>query len=147
MLHSLIKALTNLFKKPQTLDYPATPIPKDEGYRGLIEYGESECIYCLKCEKACPPGAILFTPTQNPSLNEKNKKGLEYNYNPYLCIYCGECVRACPKPQEALWQSNKKQEVAVRVDKVNENWFVLEDLHKEFYIQKRNTKDQADKSC
>jgi len=133
MLHSLFKAFTNLFSKPQTLDYPATPIRKDKEYRGLIEYSETDCIYCLKCEKACPPGAILFTPTDQPSENEKNKKALEYNYNPYLCIYCGECVRACPKPQEALWQSNKKQPIASKQDAVNEQWFVLEAQHKKFY--------------
>ncbi|WP_345978558.1 4Fe-4S binding protein [Sulfurimonas sp. HSL3-2] len=131
MFTSLFKAFTNLFKKPQTLDYPVTPIPKDKEYRGLIEYGEESCIYCLKCEKACPPGAILFVKTDNPSQNEKNKKGQEYNYNPYLCIYCGECVRACPKPQEALWQSNKKPDIAVKSDDVNTKWFELEKRHKE----------------
>ncbi len=130
MFTSLFKALTNLFKKPQTIDYPATPIEKDKDYRGLIEYGEESCIYCMKCEKACPPGAILFVKTDTPSANEKNKKALKYNYNPYLCIYCGECVRACPKPEEALWQSNKKPEVAVRGDNVNSDWFELEKLHK-----------------
>ncbi|MBU0720283.1 4Fe-4S binding protein [bacterium] len=131
MLTSFIKAFKNLFKKPQTIDYPATPIVQDKGHRGLIEYGEESCIYCLKCEKACPPGAILFVPVQDPSQNEKNKKGLAYNYNPYLCIYCGECVRACPKPDEALWQSNKKPQVAVKSDKVNAEWFVLEKLKKQ----------------
>lgn len=130
MLTSLVKALTNLFKKPQTIDYPVTPLVKDKDYRGLIEYGEESCIYCMMCEKACPPGAILFVKTDTPSENEKNKKGLEYNYNPYLCIYCGECVRACPKPEEALWQSNKKPEPAVKSDNVNSDWFELEKLHK-----------------
>ncbi len=130
MFTSLFKALINLFKKPQTIDYPATPIEKDKEYRGLIEFGEESCIYCIKCEKACPPGAILFVKTDNPSENEKNKKALKYNYNPYLCIYCGECVRACPKPEEALWQSNKKPDVAVRSDNVNSDWFELEKLHK-----------------
>ena len=66
MLLSFIKALKNLFKTPQTIDYPVTPIEKDKDYRGLIEYGESECVYCLKCEKACPPGAILFVPVEDP---------------------------------------------------------------------------------
>jgi len=128
MFTSFIKALKNLFKKPQTIDYPTTPIVKDKDYRGLIEYGEEECIYCLKCEKACPPGAILFVPVESPPKNEKNKKGLKYHYNPHLCIYCQECVRACPKPDEALWQSNKKPPIGIKDDKVNENWFELEKL-------------------
>lgn len=128
MFKSLAKAFTNLFKKPQTIDYPASEIEKDKDYRGLIEYCQEECIYCLKCEKACPPGAILFVPVENPPENEKNKKGLKYHYNPYLCIYCQECVRACPKPNEALWQSNKKPSVGVEADKVNDKWFELEKL-------------------
>lgn len=130
MTHSFFKALKNLFSKPKTIDYPATPIEKDENYRGLIEYGQEECIYCLKCEKACPPGAILFVPVDNPPQNEKNKKGLKYHYNPNLCIYCQECVRACPKPDEALWQSNKKPEIATAKDRVNDGWFELEKLKK-----------------
>lgn len=130
MTTSFFNALKNLFKKPQTIEYPSKPIVKDKDYRGLIEYGEEECIYCIKCEKACPPGAILFVPDDNPSSNEKNKKGLKYYYNPHLCIYCTECIRACPKPDEALWQSNKKPPIGVREDRVNDEWFELEELKK-----------------
>jgi NADH-quinone oxidoreductase subunit I len=126
MLTQFKKAFKNLFKKPQTIDYPATPIQKPKDYRGLIEYSQEDCIYCLKCEKACPPGAILFSPVENPPENEKNKKGLKYHYNPYLCIYCGECVRACPKPDEALWQSEKKPIIGVSADRVNDDWYEVE---------------------
>ncbi|MFT7860122.1 MAG: 4Fe-4S dicluster domain-containing protein [Sulfurimonas sp.] len=131
MFQSLKKAFTNLFKKPQTHPYPAEELEKPKDYRGLIEYSEPDCIYCLKCEKACPPGAILFVPTDDPSDNEKNKKSQKYEYNPWLCIYCGECVRACPKPNEALWQSEKKPSVATKEDQVNDKWFEQENLKKE----------------
>lgn len=130
MLQSLKKAFNNLFKKPQTIDYPATPIKTIEGTRGLIEYGEENCIYCLKCEKACPPGSILFVKTDTPSSNEKNKKALKYEYNEHLCIYCGECVRACPKAEEALWQSEKKPQIGTKKDRVNDAWFEIEDIKK-----------------
>lgn len=126
MYKSIKKAFLNLFKKPQTIDYPNTPIEKPIGNRGLIEYSEEDCIYCLKCEKACPPGSILFIPTENPSENPKNKKALEYNYNEHLCIFCGECVRACPKPNEALWQSEKKPRIGIKEDRVNDKWFEVE---------------------
>lgn len=126
MFKSVKKAFKNLFKEPQTISYPAAPIETTKDYRGLIEYGEESCIYCYKCEKACPPGAILFVPTENPSDNPKNKKGLKYEYNPHLCIYCGECVRACPKPDEALWQSEKKPPIGVKEDRVNDGWFDIE---------------------
>lgn len=130
MFSAVKRAFKNLFSKPQTIDYPVSEIKKPKDYRGLIEYSEPDCIYCLKCEKACPPGSILFVPTDNPSDNEKNKKSLVYEYNPWLCIYCGECVRACPKPQEALWQSEKKPSVAVKEDRVNDMWFEKESLKK-----------------
>lgn len=130
MKYSIKKAFVNLLKQPQTVDYPKTSIKKPKGYRGLIEYGEEECIYCFKCEKACPPNAILFVKSDNPSDNEKNKKGVEFQYNPHLCIYCGECVRACPKPNEALWQSETKPWIAKAEHRVNAGWFEIEDLKK-----------------
>ena len=131
MTNSIKEAFKNLFSKPQTIDYPKTPIVKPKGSRGLIEYGEENCIYCLKCEKACPPNAILFVKTDTPTTNEKNKKSLEYNYNPHLCIYCGECVRACPKANEALWQSEDKPWIGTKDDMVNDRWFEIEKLKRE----------------
>jgi len=115
MLKALFEAFKNLFKTPHTLNYPAEDIKLPENYRGLIEHSEEDCIYCDKCEKVCPPGAIIFYQ------NEDGSK--EYRYNPWLCIYCGECVRGCPKPDEALWQSEKKQRPATKNDEANEAWF------------------------
>lgn len=122
MFRSMLEAFLNLFRPIRTHRYPAEEITLPTGYRGLIEYGKEACIFCDKCEKVCPPGAILFYQ------HEDGDK--EYRYNPWLCIYCGECVRACPKPQEALWQSETKQHSAVK-DGVNEGWFVWEAACKE----------------
>ncbi|NOQ29587.1 MAG: 4Fe-4S dicluster domain-containing protein [Helicobacteraceae bacterium] len=130
MSSQFIKAFTNLFKKPQTTTYPQDAIERTENYRGLIEYTENECIYCLKCEKACPPGAILFVPCEDPVPNDKNKKSLKYEYNPWLCIYCTECIRACPKAELALTQSDKKPQIGVKGDRVNSEWTILEQLKK-----------------
>lgn len=117
MFKALIQAFTNLFRPVHTVKYPFeedVELPKD--YRGLIEYDAEHCIFCDKCENACPPKSIVFFQ------HEDGTK--EYKYNPYLCIYCGECVRACPKADEALWQSEKKQLSATREDDVNNSWFV-----------------------
>lgn len=117
MFKALIQAFTNLFRPVHTVKYPFEEdvvLPKD--YRGLIEYNAEHCIFCDKCENACPPKSIVFFQ------HEDGTK--EYKYNPYLCIYCGECVRACPKADEALWQSEKKQLSATREDDVNNSWFV-----------------------
>jgi ech hydrogenase subunit F len=135
MLKSMIEAFKNLFRPIRTHQYPAEEIVLPSGYRGLIEHDHEACIYCDKCEKVCPPGAILF---------HQNGDGTkEYRYNPWLCIYCGECVRACPKPEEALWQSEKKQSPAVREDRANEGWFVWEEACK----QSRQTYAEAKKAA
>jgi NADH-quinone oxidoreductase subunit I len=120
MLAQIKKAFVNLFKTPQTHEYPKESIEKAKNFRGLIAYNEEECIFCLKCEKVCPPEAILFTPVDEAKKRVKNQK--LYNYNAYLCIYCGECVRACPKPDLALWQTDKKPKVGLISDNINQNW-------------------------
>jgi formate hydrogenlyase subunit 6/NADH:ubiquinone oxidoreductase subunit I len=118
MLKAMFEAFTNLFRPVHTLPYPQKPSPLPDAYRGLIEYNEEACIFCDKCEKACPPKSIRFF--QHPDGRK------EYRYNPWLCIYCGECVRACPKPEEALWQSETKARPAVKADAVNDGWFEWE---------------------
>jgi NADH-quinone oxidoreductase subunit I len=119
-----MNAIKNLFRKPLTVEYPAVELPVVKNRRGIIEYAEKECIYCLKCEKVCPPSSILFVETDTPTENPKNRKSLVYEYNPYLCIYCGECIRACPTP--ALSQSEKKPPTTT--EKVNDNWFEIEKM-------------------
>lgn len=123
MIKSVIEAFTNLFKPVHTANYPAETLPLPKEYRGLIEYNEEECIFCDKCEKVCPPRAIIFLQSEDGSKT--------YRYNPWLCIYCGECVRACPKPDAALWQSELKPRPAVQADAANEGWFVWEAACKE----------------
>ena len=118
MIAAILEAFKNLFRPVHTVGYPAKPMELPEAYRGLIEYDAEHCIFCDKCEKVCPPGAILFRQ------NEDGTK--EYRYNPWLCIYCGECVRACPKPEEALWQSETKPSCALKEEAANEAWFAWE---------------------
>lgn len=115
MFKSIEVAFSNLLKPVHTVKYPFEPIALPKEYRGLIEHSPEDCIWCDKCEKVCPPKAIVF---------HQNMDGTKtYDYNQWLCIYCGECVRACPKPGEAIWQSEKKQEVAVKEQNVNSTWF------------------------
>ena len=94
MFKSFVESFKNIFKKPLTIDYPKEPIKRASRYRGLIVYDVNECIFCDKCEKVCPPKAIVFH--QNMDGTKK------YHYNEYLCIFCGECVRNCPKIDLAL---------------------------------------------
>ncbi|HOI84401.1 MAG TPA: 4Fe-4S binding protein [Campylobacterales bacterium] len=128
MIKSMVNALSNMFSKPATINYPFEKSPKNKEARGLILYDVEKCIFCLNCEVVCPPGAILFT---------QNRESFEftYHYNPYLCIYCGECVRACPDKAEALSQCDEK--AAPTDDKsMNDRWFTLE-------IEAKNSKEEC----
>ncbi len=133
----MLLSLSNLFKKPVTKRYPFEPTYKPADFRGEIKYNVEECIFCLKCESACPPGAIIF--------DQHVKSGVyKYHYNPYLCIYCGECVRACPKPgcDGSLWQDST--ETLSSTDKtINDEWFALEQrAYKNRETYKTNKKTQ-----
>jgi len=83
----MIESFQNIFKKPLTLPYPSTPIPKTEHYRGLIKYTETECIFCDRCEKACPTKAIVFTQScEKPGIDLRNNnkaiRGKAYKKKP-----------------------------------------------------------------
>ena len=137
MIKAMIDGFVNIFKKPSTTQYPATPLKVEKNYRGLIKYNDEFCIFCDKCENICPPRAILFV----QDLDGTKK----YNYNPYLCIYCGECVRECPKTKEALWQDEEVSKPAIKADSVNSNWFELEIKAKESRISyKKHKKAKKD---
>jgi Pyruvate/2-oxoacid:ferredoxin oxidoreductase delta subunit len=47
---------------------------------------ETQCLYCGKCARACPMGAIIVEP-----------KAKTYQYLPERCIGCGLCAVACDK--------------------------------------------------
>jgi len=124
MFRSLANAWSNMFKPPHTVKYPFVgdvQVPSD--YRGLILYDVEHCIFCDRCEKACPPKAIVFY--------QHDDGHKEYRYNPWLCIYCGECVRACPKANEALTHSSEKPNPASKAENVNDEWFVWQTVARE----------------
>lgn len=135
MIGSIFSAFTNIFKKPHTSSYPMQKSVLPPQYRGLIVHNPETCIWCDKCENVCPPGAILFFQ------NEDGSK--VYDYNPWLCIYCGECIRACPKPDDALTQSELKQECAT--DDVNNEWYLYEAACKQARIDFKEAKKAAKK--
>ncbi len=117
-MKTFFKALGNLFKKPVTINYPfeKTYIPDD--YRGVIEFDENLCIWCRRCELACPPGAIVF------SQDIEGKQ--TYHYNKAVCIYCKECVRACPK-EGALYQTGIPAKFVLKEENINNGWNALYD--------------------
>jgi ech hydrogenase subunit F len=117
-MKTFFRALGNLFRKPVTIKYPfeKTFIPED--YRGLIGFEESLCIWCRRCEGACPPGAIVFS---------QDMEGKQtYHYNRAVCIFCEECIRSCPK-EGALYNTHQPAGCALKEENINNGWNVLFD--------------------
>jgi len=61
-----------------------------------LRIASRHCILCLKCEEACPTGAI-------------NDNGRWMIVDRRKCIGCGDCVRACPK--EVIYLDAKRKSI------------------------------------
>jgi ech hydrogenase subunit F len=117
-MKAFFTALGNLVSKPATVKYPFEPTYKPDDYRGLIVHNPDLCIWCRRCEMACPPGSIIFSQTMDGKQT--------YHYNRALCIYCGECVRSCPK-DGAIIQTATPGQPAVKEENINNAWKVTVD--------------------
>lgn len=115
-MKTFFKALSNLFKRPVTVKYPFEKTFLPEDYRGVIGFNESLCIWCRRCEGACPPGAIVFSQDMDGKQH--------YYYNRAVCIFCEECIRSCPK-EGALYQTHQPAMCAVKGDNINNAWNTL----------------------
>lgn len=78
--------LRSLFKKPETIMYPAQTRHQPEGLKGHIVNEIDTCILCGICEKRCPTDAIKVA-----------KKDGVWQIDRFRCVQCGTCVRECPK--------------------------------------------------
>ena len=86
MFGLLKKALKNLVSKPATRDYPRQCREAPAGSRGHLEIEIEACIFCMRCSKGCPSGAL--TVARDPK---------SWSLEPGRCIICGYCVEICPK--------------------------------------------------
>jgi NADH-quinone oxidoreductase subunit I len=103
--HGLISLLVGMgitfkefFKPTVTVAYPYETLTMCARYRGHIELvpdeeGNSKCVVCGLCEKACPSDCISLA-------GEKPEGGKKKVLNKYVldftrCSLCGSCVEAC----------------------------------------------------
>lgn len=78
--------LGSLFKKPETLLYPAQEKEPPSGLKGHVVNDVAECIACGICQRVCPADAIAV-----------DKKARTWSIDPFRCVQCGSCVGACPQ--------------------------------------------------
>jgi NADH-quinone oxidoreductase subunit I len=83
-----------------TEQYPAARPKIAERYRGAPrlnnnpENGETLCICCDLCAKACPEKLIVVTSERNEQT--KRKELVAFTYDTSRCMFCGLCEDACP---------------------------------------------------
>jgi NADH-quinone oxidoreductase subunit I len=102
--HSLLVGmritLAQFFKPEVTVHYPYQTLPLPKRYRGHIVLvkdpatGQSLCVACKSCEKACPSQCIVVEGIKREG--EKRKSVTEFKLNFTTCSLCGSCVEVCP---------------------------------------------------
>lgn len=94
LLFTLVKAL---FSRPETIQYPFSPISLLEGFRGVIEFDPERCTGCGLCVRDCPANAL--------ELIRESREVYQLRYFPTRCAFCGQCQATCPR--EAISHSNR----------------------------------------
>lgn len=83
------EALVCLKAGKVTLDYPVTPRPTPERFRGRPIFDAAKCIGCAGCANNCPAREILVCdPCQEIRILQ---------YLGRRCTYCGRCSDVCPE--------------------------------------------------
>ena len=94
MLPYFKQALSNLFKKPSTMAFPAGDPPKaQEGYRGRITFDPDLCMNCGMCERVCAPQSI----TRNVKKLENGDQEVTFTFDMTSCTFCAMCSDFCAK--------------------------------------------------
>ncbi|MGI6105055.1 MAG: 4Fe-4S binding protein [Raoultibacter sp.] len=78
--------LSSIFKRPETIQYPAQTRFVPDGLKGHIAIDIESCIFCGICEKRCPAGAITV-----------DKPATSWSIDPFRCVQCNSCVYECPE--------------------------------------------------
>jgi len=90
--------IKQMFKPVVTLQYPHESVKMTPRYRGHIELtpgedGQTKCIVCGMCQRACPSGCITVA-GEKPE-GAKRKVLTKYTLDFTKCSLCGLCVESC----------------------------------------------------
>ena len=95
----MLVTLTNLMRRPFTVQYPEERLPQHPRFRGEdFVWFEERCTGCASCAKACPMGIIrIVTEPSGRQTPEGERYGLKvFDIELARCMFCGLCVEACP---------------------------------------------------
>ena len=99
MLKGFAVTLTNLRRKPVTIQYPEEKVPQHPRFRGQeFTWYEERCTGCASCAKFCPLGIIrIVTDPHGGHEQEGGSYRVDvFDIDQGRCMYCGLCVEACP---------------------------------------------------
>ena len=102
-LRALKTTLLNVFRPPQTVEFPKVVRPRAERYRTSFalpddENGELACIACLACERICPSQVIKMKSggkRESPVTGKKRAYVDEFVLDLSACIQCELCIQVC----------------------------------------------------
>ncbi len=102
-LRALRTTLVNVFRKPETFEFPDVIRPRAERFRASFalpddEHGEVACIGCLACERICPSRVIKMKTApkrESPVTGKKRAYVDEFVLDLTACIQCELCIQVC----------------------------------------------------
>jgi len=89
-IRELKEAITSLFSRPFTTEFPFKPHVPAKKFRGKPEYNSDTCVGCGACFYVCPARAIDMS---DEVVDGRGKRVLVHH--PKDCLFCGECERNC----------------------------------------------------
>jgi NADH-quinone oxidoreductase subunit I len=140
--------ITNMFKRPMTLQYPEERWSLPIGYRGIPalkedpETGRIKCSGCGVCARACPVNTISVT----AKVGEDGKRTVDtYSIDMTKCTICGLCADACPFDSLTMFDhyelaSTDKASLIYNVERLRISNLELEKQRSDRRVAKRGVK-------
>ncbi|MGC8567719.1 MAG: 4Fe-4S dicluster domain-containing protein [Candidatus Micrarchaeia archaeon] len=110
IIKPLLAGVSQLVKKPITVEYPDEKEEKPDNYRGVHKLDMQTCISCGACARICPNNTIDMVDTEtDKGIKKMPQIGLD------RCLFCGLCEEVCPTKCLVLTKSTEYEAYDRRV--------------------------------